>query len=56
MIIINLEEEMRVWLLECFTDEYEQEEINKLNVDELESSIYRYYDGGMESFIEAIHN
>ncbi len=47
----TLEKEMREWLLECFSDEYDQEQINELGYLELQRSINKYYDGGLNSFI-----
>ncbi len=46
----TLETEMREWLLECFSDEYDQEQIEDLTYNQLVRSIERYYDGGVEEF------
>lgn len=48
------ESEMRAWLLECFSDEYEQEHINELNFKQLVNSVNRYYDGGYKSFLASM--
>jgi hypothetical protein len=45
-----MEQEMREWLLECFSDEYDQERILELTYEQLEKAINRYFDGGMEEF------
>ena len=46
----TIESDMRDWLLECFSEEYDQEQINELTYDQLVKSINRYYDGGMRAF------
>lgn len=46
----TLENEMRDWLLECFTEEYDQEQINNLTSEELQKPIQRYFDGGLIEF------
>lgn len=46
-----LEKEMREWLLECFSEEYDQETINKLNRGQLVKAINRYFDGGIKAFL-----
>lgn len=43
--------EMREWLLECFSDDYDQEEILELTDKVLERAINRYFDGGVKEFI-----
>jgi hypothetical protein len=45
-----MEENMKEWLLECFTEEADQEEIEALTREELIQAINRYYDGGLEQF------
>lgn len=45
-----LDKEMREWLLECFSDEYDQEKIQELTHEQLVKSINHYYDGGMNVF------
>lgn len=47
-----LDKEMREWLLECFSDEYDQEQIEELTHEQLVRSINRYFDGGMKAFQE----
>lgn len=47
----GIDVEMRGWLLECFTDAYDQEEINGLTHEQLVSAINTYYDGGMVEFV-----
>lgn len=46
-----LKDEMQQWLLDCFSDEYDQEQIKELTYSQLKKAINRYYDGGIESFI-----
>ncbi len=40
------------WLLECFTDDYDQEQIQELTESQLTRAINRYYDGGLSAFIQ----
>ncbi len=47
---MSIHKDMREWLLECYSDEYDQEVINGLTDSELGSVINRYYDGGMRAF------
>lgn len=47
-----LDKEMREWLLECFSDEYDQEQIEELTHEQLMRSINRYFDGGVAAFKE----
>lgn len=49
----SLQDEMRAWLLECFSSDDDQEEIESLTYHELENAISRYFDGGMKGFIES---
>jgi hypothetical protein len=46
----RLDTEMKEWLLECFSDEYDQEQIEELTHEQLIRSINRYYDGGIQAF------
>lgn len=46
--------EMREWLLECFEDEYDQEQIQSLSDSQLEKSIDRYFDGGKQAFYDMV--
>ncbi len=46
----TLDKDMRDWLLECFSDEYDQEQIEELTHEQLEKAVNRYYDGGMQAF------
>ena len=48
----TLENEMREWLLECFEDEYDQEQIKELSEIQLIKAINRYFEGGMREFRE----
>lgn len=48
----RLEKEMREWLLECFSDEYDQEQIEELTSKQLERAINKYFDGGLTAFKE----
>jgi hypothetical protein len=48
----TLDTEMREWLLECFSEEYDQEQIEALSHNELVRAINRYYDGGIKAFKE----
>lgn len=50
----ELIQQMREWLLDCFEDDYEQEEIQQLNFEEVQDAVQRYYDGGITGFIESI--
>lgn len=47
---MNLQDEMREWLLEYFSSETCQEEINELTMPELIRAVDRYYDGGVKAF------
>ena len=49
-----LDKEMGEWLLECFSDEYDQEQIEELTHEQLVRSINRYFDGGMKEFINCL--
>ena len=51
---ICLEQEMREWLLECFTQESDQEEIENLTEQELIESINRYFEDGIRAFIRCL--
>lgn len=44
--------EMKAWLLECFEDEYDQEQIKELTYNQCVRAINRYYDGGMQAWKE----
>lgn len=48
----TLDIEMRSWLLDCFEEEYDQEQIQELSHEQLVRAINRYYDGGMKGFTE----
>lgn len=48
--------EMREWLLECFSDEYDQEQIQELTYEQLKSAVNRYYAGGFEVFLDDMLN
>ena len=50
----ELDKEMRDWLLECFSDEYDQDQIEKLTHNQLLRSINRYYDGGTLGFMDSL--
>ncbi len=43
--------EMRKWLLECFDEEYDQEQIRELSFEQCVKAINRYYDGGYKAFL-----
>ena len=47
-----LANEMKQWLLECFEEEYNQEQINESSYEELKQSVNRYYDGGFKVFVD----
>lgn len=49
----ELENNMREWLLDCYEDEYDQEQINQMSYRELIKAINWYYDGGIECFVRA---
>lgn len=49
---MSLEQEMKEWLLECFSDEYDQEQIEELTTEQLKRSINRYFDGGLTEFVK----
>ena len=49
---IILVKQMKEWLLECFNDEYDKEQIEELTQEELLRSINRYFDGGFAAFKE----
>lgn len=42
---------MQAWLLECFSEEYDREEINKLDAADLVNAINDYYEGEAEQFM-----
>lgn len=42
---------MKEWLLDCFEDEYDQEQINELDHSDTLRAVNRYYDGGVEAFM-----
>lgn len=44
--------EMKAWLLECFDDEYDQEQIKELSYEHAVKAINHYYDGGIKAFRE----
>jgi hypothetical protein len=48
------EKQMREWLLEGFSDEYDQEQINELTFDQLVRAVNGYYDGGYKSFLASM--
>lgn len=50
MVQINLVADMKSWLLECFNEEVDQEEIEGLSFEQLVRAINRYYEGGIEQF------
>jgi hypothetical protein len=45
-----LDQEMRDWLLECFSDSYDQEQIEELTHEQLVRAINRYFEGGIKEF------
>lgn len=45
---------MRKWLLECFSEESEQEQIKELSFEHLQMAINRYFDGGYQEFLKSI--
>lgn len=49
---MNLENEMRSWLKECFEDEYDHEQIDELSSVKLIDAIERYYAGGFAEFVK----
>jgi hypothetical protein len=50
MDTLEFREAMRNWLLDCYTTEDEQEEINELSLPQLMNAVERYYDGGLRQF------
>lgn len=42
--------EARDWLLDCFSDEYDQELITDLTPDDVIAAVERYYEGGWSEF------
>lgn len=51
---MTLDTQMRNWLLECFSDEYDVEQINELTHNQLVKAISRYFDGGFNAFMETV--
>ena len=51
---MNIDREMKDWLLDCFDEEADQEEIEGLGSQQLENAINRYFDGGMKEFINCL--
>jgi hypothetical protein len=49
-----LKDEMRQWLLDCFEEEGDREEIEELTYAQLRRVINKYYDGGLNSFVSAV--
>lgn len=47
-------DEMRIWLKECFEDEYDQEMIDQSSDSIIVKSIERYFDGGVAAFMETL--
>jgi hypothetical protein len=47
-----LETEMREWLLDCFEEEEDQEEILELSYERLCKSVNKYFDGGLKAFFQ----
>jgi hypothetical protein len=45
-----MEKYMKEWLLDCFPDDADQEEIESLSREELMQAIRKYYDGGLDQF------
>lgn len=52
----NMVEDMREWLLECFSDEDDQEEIQELSDKEVLASVNRYFHGGVKEFMNCYDN
>ena len=48
---MNLENEMRSWLKDCFEQEEDHEEIDSCTYDQLVNCINRYFDGGFREFV-----
>jgi len=48
--------DMIAWLLDCFNDEFDQEEIRSLDFPAARKAVSRYYDGGFKAFIEDSQN
>lgn len=48
---MNIYDQMREWLLECYDDEYDQEIIHELTDDQLIKTVNREFSGGMKQFI-----
>ena len=48
------ETEMREWLLECFDDEHDQEQISDLSYTQLVRYVNRYHDNGFNGFMATI--
>lgn len=49
---MSLQDEMREWLLECFSSDDDQDIIEDLDDVELVSAINRYFGGGMKGFLQ----
>ena len=50
---MNIEKDMKDWLLECFSDEDDQARIEELTHEQLERAINRHFDGGLKAFRES---
>jgi len=48
-------QEMKSWLLECFEDEHDQEQIEELSYTQCVRAINRHYDGGIRAFRECLN-
>lgn len=51
---MDLDTEMKDWLLECFDEEGDKEEIEGLTHEQLVRAINKYFDGGMKCFVELL--
>lgn len=43
--------QMKAWLLECFDDEYDREQIRELSFEHCVKAVNEYYDGGYKAFL-----
>lgn len=50
-----IEGSMRLWLLQCFQDEHDQEMIKELSFEYLKIAVDRHYHGGYTEFIKSIY-
>jgi len=51
-----MQQEMIEWLLDCYSEEHDQEIINNLSYTELKRIVNREYAGGVDAFADVLLN